>query len=106
MMAAETEKVPGAGGDASISMRSIDWAATPFGHIGSWSPTLPTMVELLLRNPFPLSLWSGPGLVQLHDDDHHPILGAKHPRAMAQPASECFRDTWDIVGPMIGAPFH
>jgi signal transduction histidine kinase/DNA-binding response OmpR family regulator len=106
MIAAEVDEVLGAGGDAGLLMRSIDWAATPLGPVNAWSETLRTVVGLLLGNRFPLSLWWGPRLVQLYNDAYRPILGNKHPRAMAQPASDCFRETWDVVGPLIEAPFR
>lgn len=108
MATADTDGVPvgGSGGDASVLMQSIDWAATALGPATGWSSTLRTMVGLLLRNRFPLSLWWGPELIQLYNDAYRPILGNKHPRAMAQPARDCFREAWETVGPMIESPFR
>jgi PAS domain S-box-containing protein len=87
-------------------MRSLDWSKTPIGPVDSWSPTLQTMVRTLLANRFPMLLWWGPEYVQLYNDAYHPIPGAKHPRSMGQPASECWPEIWHIIGPLIDTPFH
>jgi PAS domain S-box-containing protein len=87
-------------------MATIDWSRTPLGPVSGWSQALRTMVGLLLRNRFPLLLWWGPQYVQFYNDAYRPIAGQKHPRSMAQPASECFREIWHIIGPMIDAPFR
>jgi signal transduction histidine kinase len=95
-----------AGGDMGAVMRQVDWAATPLGPVAGWSQALRTMVGLLLRNKFPLLLWWGPRFVQLYNDAYRPVLGDKHPRAMGQPTSECWSEIWNVIGPMIEAPFR
>jgi signal transduction histidine kinase len=60
---------------------------------------------LLLRNRFPLLLWWGPELVQFYNDAYRPIPGDKHPRCLGQAARECWPEIWDVIGPMIEAPF-
>src|SRR5690349_22930459 len=80
------------GGEMGALMRTIDWARTPLGPVSGWSQALRTMVGLLLRNRFPLLLWWGPQLVQLYNDAYRPVLGAKHPKSMGQPASECWNE--------------
>src|SRR6266508_3874440 len=82
------------GGDMGALMRSIDWSQTPLGPVAGWSQALRTMVGLLLRNRFPLLLWWGPEFVQLYNDAYRPVPGAKHPRAMGQPAAECWTEIW------------
>ena len=62
----------------------------PLGPAENWSPTLKTMVSFLLANRFPILLWWGPDYIQLYNDAYRPILGAKHPRSMGQPVSECW----------------
>lgn len=93
-------------GDAGALLRSIDWAATPLGATAQWSQALRMMVGLLLGNRFPLLVLWGPEKLQLYNDACRPILGDKHPRSMGQPAAECWSEIWDIVGPMIEAPFR
>ena len=57
------------------------------------------------RTAFPLILWWGPKFVQFYNDTYIPIPGGKHPKALGQPASECWAEIWHIIGPMIEAPF-
>ena len=87
-------------------IRSIDWSLTPLGPIDSWPQALRTTVGLLLANRFPMLLWWGPEYVQIYNDAYRPIPGAKHPRSMGQPARECWREIWDIIGPLIDTPYH
>src|SRR5262249_11888474 len=93
------------GGEMGALIRSIDWSKTPLGPVSGWSQALRTMVGVLLRNRFPLLLWWGPRFCQIYNDAYRPIPGAKHPRSMGQPASECWPEIWHIIGPMIEAPY-
>jgi len=92
-------------GEMGELMHSIDWSTTAVGPVSSWPPALRMMVDLLLRNRFPLILWWGPKFIQFYNDTYRPILGDKHPESMGQPASECWTEIWHIIGPMIEAPF-
>jgi signal transduction histidine kinase len=94
------------GGEMGALIRSIDWSRTPLGPIESWPQALRTTVGLLLANRFPMLLWWGPDYVQIYNDAYRPIPGAKHPRSMGQPARECWREIWHIIGPLIDTPYH
>ena len=83
----------------------MDWSKTPIGDVETWSPALRMMVRLVLANRFPLLLWWGPRYCQLYNDAYRPVLGDKHPASMGQPASECFPEIWDVIGPLIDTPF-
>ena len=74
-------------------IREKDWSQTSIGPMEQWSPTLKTMVELLLANRFPLLLWWGPQYVSIYNDAYRPILGAKHPAALGKP----FREVWPEI---------
>src|SRR5262245_51856681 len=87
-------------------IRSMDWSLTPLGPIETWPSALRTTVGLLLANRFPLLLWWGPDYVQIYNDAYRPIPGAKHPRSMGQPARECWKEIWHIIGPLIDTPYH
>jgi PAS domain S-box-containing protein len=87
-------------------MRSIDWSNTPIGPVESWSPTLRTMLRLLLVNRLPMVLWWGPDFIQFYNDPFWFALGARHLRSMGQPASECWAEIWHIIGPPIETPFR
>jgi PAS domain S-box-containing protein len=93
------------GGQMGAVMRSIDWSKTAAGPVESWSPTLRVMLRTLLVNGQPMVLWWGPSFVQFYNDAFRPALGAKHPRAMGQPASECWAQIWPTLGPLIKTPF-
>ena len=94
------------GGEMGAVMRSVDWSRTPLGAVATWSDSLRMMVGFLLANRFPLLLWWGPHFVQLYNEAYRPVLGTKHPRSMGQPASECWPEIWNIIGPLIDAPFN
>ena len=94
------------GGEMGALIRSIDWSLTPLGPIDSWPQALRTTVGLLLANRFPMLLWWGPEYVQIYNDAYRPIPGAKHPRSMGQPARECWKEIWHIIGPLIDTPYY
>jgi hypothetical protein len=89
------------GGEMGERMRSFDWEKTAIGPVSGWSPALRSTVALLLQNRFPLILWWGPEFVQFYNDTYIPIPGEKHPKALGQPASDCWAEIWHIIGPMI-----
>jgi PAS domain S-box-containing protein len=93
------------GGEMGALIRATDWSTTPLGPIDHWSPTLRMMVSFLLANRFPLLLWWGPQYIQIYNDAYRPIPGAKHPKSLGQPAGECWREIWHIIGPLIDTPF-
>jgi signal transduction histidine kinase/CheY-like chemotaxis protein len=93
------------GGDVGLLLEAVDWAATPLGGVSTWSPALRTMVGMSLRNHFPLILWWGRDFIQIYNDAFSAILAGKHPRSLAQPAAACWAEIWNVVGPMIEAPF-
>jgi PAS domain S-box-containing protein len=94
------------GGEMEALIRATDWSRTPIGAPHTWSPTLRTLVNFLLANRFPLLLWWGPQYIQIYNDAYRPIPGSKHPKSLGQPASECWAEIWDIIGPLIDTPFN
>jgi PAS domain S-box-containing protein len=94
-------------GEMAGRIRELDWSRTPLGPMDSWSPGLRTVVRLLLANRFPHLLWWGPSYVQIYNDAYRPIPGAKHPeRALGRPASECWAEIWNVIGPLIDRPYR
>jgi signal transduction histidine kinase/DNA-binding response OmpR family regulator len=84
---------------------SKDWSATPLGPVESWSQTLRNTVRLMLANRFPHILWWGPEYIQFYNDAYIPVPGTKHPKALGQPARECWPEIYHIIGPLIDTPF-
>jgi PAS domain S-box-containing protein len=87
-------------------MRSLDWSSTPLGPPCQWSASLRMKVNFLLVNRFPMLLWWGPEYIQIYNDAYRPILGSKHPQALAQPVSACWSEIWDVLQPLIDMPFQ
>lgn len=96
---------PGPGEMESL-VRSHDWARTPLGPVAGWSASLRWAVKFVLGNRFPLLLWWGPDFCQIYNDAYRPVLGAKHPRSLGQPAAECWHEIWDVIGPLIRTPYE
>lgn len=95
------------GGEMAELIRAFDWSRTPIGALESWSPALRMMVGTLVVNRFPMMLWWGPQYVNIYNDAYAPILGSKHPdRALGLPVSECWQEIWDVLRPLIDAPFQ
>jgi PAS domain S-box-containing protein len=94
------------GGEMGERIRAFDWSKTPLGSVEGWSPALRMMVRLLLANPHPMLLWWGPQYVSIYNDSYRPILGTKHPWALSQPVSECWKEIWHILQPLIDTPFN
>lgn len=93
-------------GEMGRLVRSLDWSATPLGPVESWSPALRTMVRTMLANRLPMLLWWGPRYISIYNDPYRPMLGNKHPWALGQPVSECWKEIWHILKPLIDTPFH
>lgn len=80
--------------------RERDWARTPLGPVEQWPQSLRTTVSTLLSAPFAMMLAWGPELVQVYNDGYRDMIGAKHPAALGQRASECWSEIWDEIGPL------
>jgi hypothetical protein len=94
------------GGDMGERIRTFDWSQTPLGPAESWSPALRTVVRLMLANRLPMLLWWGPQYVSIYNDPYRPVLGNKHPWALGQRVSECWKEIWHVLRPLIDTPFH
>jgi signal transduction histidine kinase len=96
-------------GEMAAMMRTLAWSDTPLGPAERWPTSLRTMIAVVLESRFPMLLWWGPELLHLYNDAYRPILGDKHPRALAAPGHEVWREIWHIIGPqaegvLAGAP--
>ncbi len=94
------------GGEMGERTRAFDWSGTPLGAVERWSPALRMMVRLMLANRLPMLLWWGPEYTCLYNDPYRPVLGNKHPWALGQPVSECWKEIWDVLKPLIDTPFY
>ncbi len=79
-------------------VRAFNWSATSLGPIETWHDSLITCVNLVLSSRHPMFLWWGPDLIQFYNDAYRPSFGkGKHPRALGQPARECWQEIWDMI---------
>jgi PAS domain S-box-containing protein len=87
-------------------IRRFDWSSTSLGSPEQWSPSLKSVVGLMLANSFPMILWWGHDYVQLYNDPYIPVTGLKHPqRSFGVPGYECWSEIWHILKPLIDTPF-
>src|SRR5262245_47774339 len=94
------------GGEMGERIRAFDWSKTPLGPAESWSPAMRTVVRMMLANRLPMLLWWGPQYLSIYNDPYIPVLGNKHPWALGQPVSECWKEIWHVLRPLIDTPFH
>ncbi len=87
-------------------IRAFDWSKTPIGPAESWSPALRTVIRLMLSNRLPMLLWWGPQYVCIYNDPYCPVLGNKHPWGLGRPVSECWKEIWHVLKPLIDTPFN
>jgi PAS domain S-box-containing protein len=94
------------GEEMAARISAFDWSKTPIGSAENWSPALRMMVRVLIANRFPMLLWWGPDYTSIYNDAYIPILGQKHPWALGRPVRECWSEIWDVLKPLIDAPFR
>ena len=85
------------GGLMGKLIRSYDWSQTSVGAIEGWSPSLKTAVSIMLSSRYPMCIWWGEESLNFYNDAYISILGARHPQALGQPASQIWSDVWDTV---------
>ncbi|MDB5296063.1 MAG: sensor hybrid histidine kinase, partial [Phycisphaerales bacterium] len=79
------------------------WSRTPLGPVGQWPQALRIAVDICLASRFPMFVWWGPELINLHNDAYVPILGPRHPGALGRPARGIWGEIWPVVGPQADA---
>ncbi|WLI90811.1 PAS domain S-box protein [Massilia sp. R2A-15] len=88
------------GGQMGALMRAYDWAASPLGPCDGWSPTLKTVLRLLLTTNHPIIVFWGPQLIQFYNDAYSATLGPeRHPAILGRPGKESWQEVWHIIGP-------
>ena len=82
-------------------VREHDWSRTPLGPMDRWPQSLRTAVSICLGSRFPMMLWWGPQLINIHNDAFIPVLGEWHPRALGMSGREVWTETWPVIGPQV-----
>ncbi|KAF5022696.1 hypothetical protein F66182_5244 [Fusarium sp. NRRL 66182] len=81
-------------------LRGVDWSSTPLGPMGSWSPELRQVANLVINNPHPASLFWGSDLTMLYNESYAiNFAGNKHPSMIGTGASGIWSEAWDMLGP-------
>ena len=92
------------GGACAALIARHDWRATSLGPLETWPASLRATVANMMRTRQPMLLFWGPELIQLYNDAFVPSFGrGKHPKALGQPAEECWAEAWPVVGAQIEA---
>ncbi|MGH6936441.1 MAG: PAS domain-containing protein, partial [Methylocella sp.] len=87
------------GGEMGALIRAFDWSQTPVGPIETWPQSLKTALHIILNSRYPMFIWWGAEFTNLYNDAYIPMLGARHPAALAVSAGKVWSEIWDIVGP-------
>jgi PAS domain S-box-containing protein len=82
-------------------MRAYPWAQSIPGVVEQWPDCLRTVVSLILISPLPMFLLWGEQRVCLYNDGYIPILGKRHPAALAAPFQHVWPEIWDEISPLI-----
>lgn len=93
-------------GKVAGSILSHRWRSTPLGDIGSWPLPLVFTLNLVLNSTAPCFVFWGAHMLQFYNDGCLPLLGSKHPASLGRPASECWAEFWDILGPQLASVFE
>ena len=87
------------GGEMGALMRATDWSQTVFGVVREWPQSLRTAISMMLEARFAMVVAWGPDFRFFYNDRYRPVLGGKHPAALAAPGAEIFPEVWSVVGP-------
>jgi hypothetical protein len=87
-------------------MRAFDWTTTPLGSPGQWPQSLRAAVSICLGSRYPIVIWWGrEASTQFYNDAYISFLGdTKHPW-LGRSGSECWKEIWDTMGPMLESIF-
>ncbi|MFC5408704.1 PAS domain-containing protein [Larkinella bovis] len=83
------------GGEVGHLLRSFDWSGNPLGEPDQWPQSLKTAVSIVLRSGYPMFIWWGPHLINIHNDAYIPLMGHKHPAFLGKPAPEIWYEIWE-----------
>ncbi|ACZ90224.1 SpoIIE family protein phosphatase [Streptosporangium roseum] len=105
------KETPSSGGEMGSRIRGHDWGTTPLGPMEQWPAPLRGAVDLALSAGMQIVVFWGPDYIPLYNDPYIPTIGDKHPAALGHPAVENWRETWDVLRPLLdgvretGEPF-
>jgi len=86
-------------------LSEVDWPHSPIGDPAGWPSPLRTVLELMLNSNTAMFLVWGAERTFVYNDAYLPVLGAKHPRALARPMEESWGEVWNEVAPLLDRAF-
>ncbi|MCP9628106.1 PAS domain-containing protein [Rhodopseudomonas palustris] len=90
------------GGEMGALIRQHDWTNSPLGPPQGWPQGLRTALRIVLNTQHPMLVWWGPDQLQFYNDAYREVIGPeRHPRALGQPARECWPEFWPQLAPKI-----
>ncbi len=83
------------GGEAGKILDSIDWTQHPLGPVEDWPQSLHTSLGICLASRYPICILWGPQRIYFYNDAYTPIVGSKHPWALAHSYPEVWPEIWE-----------
>jgi len=103
MPPAQAADWPSGDGEMARLIRARCWTTSSLGPVEAWPQCLRIALDLMLPMPQPACLvWGGGGLL-FYNDGCIPLLEAKHPLALGQPARQVWPQIWDGCLPVLKA---
>lgn len=90
-----------AGGEMGERLGGFDWSGTPLGTPDTWPPALCHAVSTMLSSRAQIVMFWGEDHHAFYNDAYRPTIGDKHPAVLGQPAREYWRETWEVLGPLL-----
>lgn len=82
----------------AAQVAAYDWSTTPLGPMQAWPQSLRTSVNICLNSRFPMFVWWGPELINIHNDAYIPVLGERQSWALGKPATQIWTELWPTIG--------
>lgn len=83
-------------GEVGDIILARDWAATGLGPIAEWTPTMHSLVAMMVRSPVAMvTMWGEHGTL-IYNQAYSTFAGARHPEIMGMTATDAFPEIADF----------
>ena len=89
------------GGEMGDRIRAFDWSNTLLGSLENFPQSLRSILRLMLSSKASMAIFWGTDLIQFYNNAYTPLIGAKHPMLLGQPAHEGWRENWAVLKPLL-----
>ena len=95
-LAATTSTFLQGAGEVGDIILARDWAATGLGPIAGWTPTMRSLVAMMVRSPIPMvTMWGEQGTL-IYNEAYATFAGTRHPEIMGMTATDAFPEIADF----------